>query len=305
MRSTFIETLVKLAKKDKRIYLLTGDLGFGVLEKFRDSFPSRFLNMGVAEANMVGVAAGLALSGKIPYVYSIATFLTMRAFEQIRNDVCYQNLNVKLIGVGSGLTYSFYGATHQPIDDVGVIRSLPNMVIVSPGDPIETDLATKFSLAHQGPVYLRLAGKGEPTIHSEKPFFKLGQGITLIKGHDLTIMATGNILENAYLATKQLSQKGISARLISMPFIKPIDKKIILEAASQTKAIFTVEEHSLIGGLGSAVAEVLAEDNRSKILFKRIALPDEYPPIVGSRQYLREKYGLSVDEIVKYILKFL
>lgn len=303
MRTAFVESLIDLAEQDKRIFLLTGDLGYAVLEKFQQTFPDRFVNMGVAEANMIGAAAGLALSGKIPYVYSIATFPVMRGLEQIRNDICYQNLNVRIVGVGSGLTYSLYGATHQSIDDMAVMRSLPNMTVISPGDPIETDLAVRFSLKHPGPVYLRIAAKGEPNIHSKKPNFKLGQGITITKGNDLTIMAIGNILQNAQLAAAELSKEGISVRLISMPFIKPIDEKIILKAARETKAIFTIEEHSLVGGLGSAVAEVLAESDTPKILFKRIALPDQYPPEVGSRAYLREIYGLSTGKIVKNILK--
>jgi len=302
MRIAFVKSLIKLAKRDERIFLLTGDLGYGVLEGFQEAFPDRFLNVGVAEANMVGVAAGLALSEKTPYIYSISTFLVMRALEQIRNDICYQNLNVKIVGVGSGLTYSLYGATHQPIDDLGVIRALPNMVILSPGDPLETAAAVDFSLKYQGPVYLRLAGKGEPKIHGSRPLLKLGQGINLKQGKDITLMATGSLLANAFLASEQLIKKGISVCLISMPFVKPIDKKIILKAARETKAIFTLEEHSLIGGLGTAAAEVLAEANIPKVLFKRIALPDQYPPEIGSRAYLREKYGLSVDGIVKKIL---
>ncbi|MFH0863466.1 MAG: transketolase C-terminal domain-containing protein [Candidatus Gottesmanbacteria bacterium] len=301
MRTAFVNSLIKLADKDKRVVLLTGDLGYGVLEKFRDKFPDRFLNCGVAEANMVGVAAGMAVSGKIPYVYSIGTFLIMRAFEQIRNDICYQNLNVKLIGVGCGLTYSLYGATHQPIEDVGITRCLPNLVIISPGDPVEVDLATKFSLKHQGPLYLRIGSVGEPTIHKKQPNFRFGQGITLVSGKDITIIASGNMLENAYQAAIDLNKKGISTKLISMPFIKPIDKDLILKAARETKAIFTIEEHFITGGLGTAVAEVLAESSQ-KVFLRRIALPDKYPSEIGSRQYLREIYGLTVEHIVKTIM---
>jgi len=303
MRTTFIESLTKLAEKDNRIFLLTGDLGYGVLEKFRENFPDRFFNMGVAEQNMIGTAAGLGLSGKIPYVYSIATFPVMRALEQIRNDVCYQKLNVRIVGVGSGLTYSLYGATHQSIDDMNMMRGLPNMVVISPGDPIEVESAVNFSLKHQGPIYIRIAAKGEPNIHREKPVFNLGQGIVVNQGKDLTLMVTGNMLANAQLAVEELTKKSISVRLVSLPFIKPIDKEIILKAAKETKAIFTFEEHNIIGGLGSAVAEVLTEAGTS-IKFKRIGLPDIYPPEVGSWAYLRDNYGLSVDKVVKNILRF-
>lgn len=302
MRIAFVKSLINLAKKDKRIFLLTGDLGYGVLEEFQKNFPDRFFNMGVAEQNMIGAAAGLALSGKIPYVFSIATFPVMRGLEQIRNDVCYQNLNVKFIGVGSGLTYSLYGATHQAIDDVAVMRALPNMTVVSPGDPIETDLTVKYSLKHQGPFYFRIASKGDPNIHSKKPIFKLGQGIIVTNGNDLTIMATGNILANVYSAVQELLKEGLNVRLISMPFIKPIDRNIILKAAKETKAIFTIEEHNIIGGLGSAIAEVLAEANIA-IPFQRIALPDIYPPEVGGWAYLRNLYGLSPKKLTQTILK--
>jgi len=303
MRLAFTDTLIKLAKKDKRIFLLTGDLGYAVLEGFIEKHPKRFFNMGVAEQNMVGVAAGLALSGKIPYVFSIATFPVMRALEQIRNDVCYQNLNVKIIGVGSGLTYSLYGATHQSIDDVNMMRGLPNMTVISPGDPLEVKAAIEFSLKHQGPVYIRIAAKGEPNIHNKSFNFEVGKGIVINKGEDITLMVSGNMLANANLAAQELEKKGISVRLISMPFVKPIDKQIILKAAKETKAIFTFEEHSIIGGLGSAVAEVLAESNIPKVLFKRIGLPDVYPSEIGNWDYLREKYGFSSDKLAKNILR--
>jgi len=302
MRLAFTDTLIKLAKKDERIFLLTGDLGYAVLEGFIEKYPKRFFNMGVAEQNMVGVAAGLALSGKIPYVFSIATFPVMRALEQIRNDVCYQNLNVKIIGVGSGLTYSLYGATHQSVDDINMMRGLPNMTIISPGDPLEVKAAVEFSYKHQGPTYIRIAAKGEPNIHTKNFKFEIGKGIIINKGKDVTLMVTGNMLANANLAVQELEKKGISVRLISMPFIKPIDKKVILEAAKETKAIFTFEEHSIIGGLGSAVAEILAESNIS-VLFKRIGLPDVYPSEIGNWDYLRDVYGFSPNKLVESILK--
>ena len=302
MRLAFTNSLIKVAQTDENIFLLTGDLGYGVLEGFIEKFPDRFFNMGVAEQNMIGTAAGLALSGKIPYVFSIATFPIMRGLEQIRNDVCYQNANVKIIGVGSGLTYSLYGATHQPIDDIAMTRALPNMVVISPGDPIETKLAVEFSAKHQGPVYIRIAAKGEPDIHSKEPKFELGKGIIVDNGDDVTLFVTGNMLANAKDAAQKLEEKGISVRLISMPFIKPIDKKVILEAAKETKAIFTIEEHNIIGGLGTAIAEVLAESDES-ISFKRIALPDAFPSEIGGWAYLRKLYGLSPEGMVETVFK--
>jgi len=303
MRLAFTDALIKLAKKDKRIFLLTGDLGYGVLEEFQKKFSDRFFNMGVAEQNMVGTAAGMALSGKIPYVFSIATFPVMRALEQMRIDVCYQNLNVKFIGVGSGLTYSLYGATHQAIDDMAMTRALPNMTVISPGDPLEVKAAVEFSHKHQGPVYIRIAAKGEPNIHKKKPELKLGKGFVIKKGKDLTLIVAGNILANAQKAIELLKEEGVSVRLISMPFVKPIDKQLILKAAKETKAVFTFEEHSIIGGLGSAVAEVLAESNAPKVLFKRIGLPDVYPSEIGGWDYMRNLYGLSPKKIAGTISK--
>lgn len=301
MRAAFVKTLVKIAEKDERVFLLTGDLGYGVLEPFSEAFPSRYFNMGVAEANMIGMSAGMAFSGKIPYVFSIATFLTMRGFEQIRNDVCYQKRNVKFIGVGSGLTYSCYGATHQSIDDIAVMRSLPNMVVLAPGDPIEVKEAIKFSAKYKGAVYIRLASKGEPIIHNKKIKFSLGKGILIKDGDDLTVMATGNMLENAYLACQKLGKRGLSIRLISMPFLKPIDDEVIMKATKETKAIFTIEEHCAIGGLGSAVADVLAQSNIHGANFHKISLPDTFPHQVGDRTYLRNIYGLTPDKIVRKI----
>jgi len=302
MRLAFTNSLIQAAQKDKNIFLLTGDLGYNVLEGFIEKFPDRFFNMGVAEQNMIGTAAGLALSGKIPYIFSIATFPIMRGLEQIRNDICYQNLNVKIIGVGASLTYSLYGATHQAIDDVAMTRALPNMVVISPGDPIETKLAVEFSAKHQGPVYIRIAAKGEPNIHSREPKFELGKGILMNKGKDLTLFVTGNMLASAKEITQELIKRDISVRLISLPFIKPIDKQIILKAARETRAIFTFEEHNIIGGLGSAVAEILAEANIN-VYFKRIALPDAFPSEIGSWSYLRELYSLSPQKVVQTILR--
>lgn len=303
MRRQFINTLTELARKDNRIFLLTGDLGFSFFEEFRKEFPKRFFNVGVAEANMVGIAAGLALSGKIVFIYSIVPFVTMRCFEQIRNDLCSQNLNVRIVGVGGGLCYGSAGMTHHSIEDIAIMRALPNMTVVCPGDSFEVEMAVKEALSWEGPVYLRLGKGGEPKIHSDIPNFKIGKGIIIKNGNDITIMSTGNILYMAKQITDKLTNENISVRLISMHTVKPLDKKIIIESSRETKAIFTLEEHSLIGGLGSAVAEVLAEEGTKKALFKRFSLPDSYCREVGSHEYLREKNKLSVDQITDNILK--
>lgn len=303
MRPTFIKTLIDLAKKDEKIFLLVGDLGYGVVESFQEQFPRRFINMGVAEQNMIGAAAGLAMSGKIPIVYSIVTFAALRPLEFIRNDVCFQNLNVKIVGVGAGLTYSQYAVTHQAIDDLAILRILPNLVILNPGDPIETRLATIAALKHVGPVYIRIGKKGEPNVHKKDFSFVIGKAITLKNGKDFTVIATGNILENTAKAVALLEKSGFSVRFLSMPTIKPIDQETIKKAAKETKAIFTVEETFDIGGLGTATAEVLAESGFSK-LFKKIAIPNHYPKEIGSQNYLRGIYGLQPDQIAATIKKY-
>ena len=259
MRIAFINTLSEIARQDKRVILLTGDLGFSVFEKYIEELPRQFLNMGVAEQNMTGVAAGLAMEGKIPIIYSIVPFATMRNFEQIRNDICYQNLNVKIVGVGAGFSYGPYGHTHHGLEDIGILRTLPNLVILAPGDPLEVKLATQAMLKHKGPVYLRLGKAGEPNVHEKLLQFKIGKGIIIIKGNDITLVATSTMLYRGCEVVKELEKKGIKTRLVSMHTIKPVDTELIHDSAQKTKAIFTLEEHSLIGGLGSAVAEVLAE----------------------------------------------
>lgn len=298
MRQEFINTLIKLAKKDNKVFLLTGDLGFSVLENFREKFPKRFFNMGVAEQNMIGVAAGLALSGKTVFVYSIVPFLTMRCFEQIRNDLCHQNLNVKLVGIGGGLSYGPLGYTHHALCDIAIMRVLPNMKVFAPGDPFEAERVAEIAAFSEGPAYIRLGKSNEPKIHPKSLHFNIGKGIVLRNGRDITIFATGNMLYSAKLVVDKLSGKNIDARLVSMPTIKPLDKNIILKAAKETKAIFTIEEHGLIGGLGSAVADILSANNTNNIIFKSIGVNDEHAGVVGGQNYLRSYF--KIDETAIY-----
>jgi len=301
MREAFITTLTELARENENIFLLTGDLGFSVFEKFRGEFPGRFFNIGVAEANMASIAAGLALSGKTAFIYSIVPFVTMRCFEQITNDICYQNLNVKIIGVGGGLCYGSAGPTHHSITDIAVMRALPNMTVICPGDPIETELAVKSSVTHQGPIYIRLGKGHDPQIYCRPPRFKIGEAVVLEEGRDVTLIATGNMLPVAKDAAEKLKEYGLGVRLISMHTVKPIDEKSILKAGRETKAIFTIEEHSLVGGLGSAAAEIIAESN-FKVFFKKIALPNVFVKDLGSQDYLREKNDLSAGKIAAKVL---
>ncbi|MCK9265613.1 1-deoxy-D-xylulose-5-phosphate synthase [bacterium] len=304
MRQTFINTLMELSRENKEIFLLTGDLGFSVFEKFKEQFPRRFFDVGVAEQNMIGIASGLALSGKIAFAYSIIPFLTMRCFEQIRNDICYQSTNVKLVGVGAGFAYGSAGFTHYAIEDIGIMRMLPNMVVVSPADTLEMELTVRRSIEHNGPVYIRI-GRARETIYSTKQNFKLGIGITVKEGKDITIFSTGDILENVIKVAEKLTECNISSRVISMHTVKPIDKEIILKATKETRAIFTVEEHSVNGGLGSAVAEILSDYSCRNVLFKRIGISEIFVKEVGDYKYLREKHNLSANAIFKTIIGLL
>jgi len=304
VRIAFVNTLQELAKKNKNIMLLTGDLGYSVFERYIKLFPKQFINMGVAEQNMTGVAAGLAIENKTPFIYSIVPFITMRNFEQIRNDICYQNLNVKIIGVGAGFSYGPYGHTHHGLEDIGILRTLANLTIICPGDPIETELAVKKAIEIKGPVYIRLGRAGEAIVHDKRPKFSIGKGLIIKEGKDITIIATGNMLGIGLEVSKKLKNRGISVRLISMHTIKPFDSEIIIDSVKKTKAIFSLEEHSIIGGLGSAVSEVLAE-NKISTRFKRLGVPDRFTKEIGDQEYMRKVNGLSIDSIVEVILKSL
>lgn len=297
MRTAFIRTIERLAADDPRVVLVTGDLGFGVVERFAERFPDRFVNAGVAEQGMTGIAAGMAQSGKVVFTYSIANFPTLRCLEQIRNDVCYHRADVKIVAVGGGLAYGALGYSHHGVEDLAVMRALPGMTVVAPGDPIEAELATWAVARHPGPCYLRLGKAGEQRCHSGYPAFTLGKALTLREGSDCTLISTGAMLPVVLDAAILLERAGIECRVLSMHTIKPLDTSAILRAAAETEAIVTVEEHSLIGGLGSAVAEVLAEHPDPRARLVRIGLPSECVEEVGSQEHLRAVYGLTPEAI--------
>lgn len=305
MRTAFIETLFTLAKNDDRIVLITGDLGFRVVTPFMEHLPQQFVNAGVAEQNMTGMAAGMAFSGKIVFTYSIANFPTLRCLEHIRNDVCYPNANVKIVAIGGGFAYGAMGITHHAVEDMGVMRMLPDMVIVAPGDPVETRKATRAVYEHNGPCYLRLGKAGEPTVHKTDIEFRLGKAIKLREGKDVTLISTGAMLQTAIRVGEQMETMGLSMRILSMHTLKPLDEQAVIDAACETRAIATLEEHSIIGGLGSAVAEVLAEKEDIKVPFKRIGLPSSFSTHVGSQEYLRLQHGLTDESIIKSLLLLL
>ena len=303
MRNIFIKNLIEAARQDPSIYLLTADLGFQALEKFESEFPERFINVGVAESNMIGIATGLALTGKKVYVYSIVPFVTLRCLEQVRNNICHNNLNVKLVGVGGGFNYGNQGISHNTIEDLAVMRVLPNMMVLCPADPVEADIIGRKIFEYAGPAYICLGKAGKKQVYDTIPEFSFGRGILVNDGKDLTIMCIGNIIDSVIAVRNNLECKGISVRIISMPCLKPFDNDIIKKAAKETKAIFTIEERSKIGGLGEAVAGVLMEAGFPGILFKMFAVSDDCHTDVGSHEYLKEKKGLGSDFITEEIIK--
>lgn len=297
MRTTFIQTLIELAEQDDTIWLLCGDLGYSVLEPFAARFPDRYLNVGVAEQNMIGIAAGLALSGKQVFCYSIANFPIMRCLEQIRNDVCYHNLAVRIVAVGGGLAYGAAGYTHHAVEDIGVMRILPNMTVLAPGDPVETALAVRAIVRHHGPCYLRLGKANEPTVHSTAPNFEIGKAILVRPGSDVTLIATGGALALTVAAAARLEEQGYSARVLSMPSVTPLDTAAVDLAAIETRGIITVEEHGR-GGLGAEIAEHLAQYG-PQTRFSPIHLAQLPPGAVGAQDYLRTQGGVSAGAIIE------
>lgn len=303
MRNAFIKTLTELAADDARIMFITGDLGFGVIEEFQQRFPKQFVNAGVAEQNMTGLAAGLALSGKIVFTYSIGNFPTLRCFEQIRNDVCYHHLNVNIVTVGGGFAYGALGSSHHATEDLAVMRALPGMTVIAPGDPVETTLATRAAVNINGPCYLRLSRSNDPIVHPSPPAFEIGKAVQLREGHDLTLISTGGMLPITMKVADLLSDRGVQARALSMHTVKPIDEEAILRAGKETPLVVTIEEHQIGGGLGGAVAEVLLEsDLPEKPRLKRIGLNDTFATVIGSQDFLRAQHGLSAEKIVQTIL---
>lgn len=296
MRTAFIEQLCLLAEADENIWLVCGDLGYSVLEAFSSRFPNRYLNAGVAEQNMTGIAAGLALAGKTVFTYSIANFPVMRCLEQIRNDVCYHNLNVKIVAVGGGLAYGSHGYTHHAVEDLAVMSVMPNMTVVAPGDPTEARAATSALASTPGPAYLRLGKAGEPVLHSDSIAFKIGRALELQDGNDVTLISTGGMLGSTIEAARKLQDNGRSVRLLSMPTLVPLDAEAIRRAARETSAMITIEEHG-VGGLGTMTAEVLAGTDH-RVPFYAVRLGSTPVKVAGSQEQLRAAQGVSVEGIV-------
>ncbi|MBU0673289.1 MAG: hypothetical protein KJ950_01445 [Proteobacteria bacterium] len=306
MRQAFLKTLIECLASDPAILLLSSDTGFHVFDDFQRDYPAHYLNVGISEAAMIGMAAGLALSGRKVMAYAIAPFATFRCLEQIRVDLCCQNLPVMVVGVGAGLTYGPAGPTHHTIEDIAVMKALPNMTVFCPGDPWETEAAVRAGLTLDGPCYLRLGKSSEPLVHQQAPSFRVGEGILLCPGKDLAILSTGTMLAAAVEVADRLSEvHGISAELISMPTVKPIDRRLIGEAAERFPLLVTMEEHNVLGGFGSAVADAILEVGPTATRLLKFGIPDVYSDIAGSQEYLRAKYGLDPKTMVTRILEVL
>lgn len=301
MRTAFLDELYALARADRRIVFVTGDLGFSVVERFAAELPDQFVNAGVAEQNMTSLAAGMALCGKTVFTYSIANFPTLRCLEQVRNDVCYHAADVKVIAVGGGFAYGAMGASHHATEELGVMRMLPEMVVVAPADPLEARAATRALVAHRGPCYMRLGKAGEPQVHTGPIDFQLGRALQVRDGSALTLIATGGMLKPAVAAAERLAERGLAARVLSMHTLKPLDEEAVRAAARETGAILTLEQHSVIGGLGSAVAEVLAELDGPRPRFRRLGLPSAFAPAVGSQSWLEAQHGLDEAGVLRAV----
>lgn len=303
MRDTFVKTLINEAKKNPNIELITGDLGFGVLQPYIDALPNQFTDAGIAEQAMTSIAAGMAREGKIVVNYSIGNFPTLRCLEQIRNDCCYHDANVKVVAIGGGFTYGSLGMSHHATDDISVMRGLPNLTILAPGDAYESEACTKYMLNHDGTFYLRLdRGGGLPIHNHEFDIDKIIRGLKIREYmKDAVILATGGILSVANEVSKNLE-----ITLYSFPMVKPMCKETIEELAKKYSHIITLEENNVLGGFGSAVCEIVAEMNGPKAIVHKIGIEDCYSTIVGSQTYLRDVYGLSPSKVeakIKDLLK--
>ena len=307
MRDAFTAALHQLAKNDPNLFLITGDLGFGVLKPYWETYPHQFFNAGISEQAMTGMAAGMALSGKTVFTYSIGNFPTLRCLEQIRNDCAYHHANVKVVCVGGGFVYGSLGMSHHATEDMAILRALPDVTVFTPGDPMEVHAIMPALTYHQGTCYLRLGRGGEPTLHT-KPIenYRIGQGLILKEGRDAAVLSAGGILSQTTAAAELLEKEGIHAAVYSFPTIKPIDEALIKRLAKEMPLLVTVEEHTIIGGLGGAVAEIVGDMIGDRARVMRIGMQDAYATIVGSQQYLREQYGLdgaSIAEKTKQALK--
>ena len=297
MRDAFTRALMREAAKDPKLTLVTGDLGFGVLKPFWETYPDQFVNAGIAEQGMTGLAAGLAMTGRTVLTYSIGNFPTLRCIEQIRNDCAYHNANVKVVCVGGGFVYGSLGMSHHATEDMAILRALPGVTVFTPGDPHEVEAVVPVMLNTPGTCYLRLGRGGEPYLHGGPiEGYTAPRALTLREGKDVALLSAGGILTQTVGAAKLLEEQGVSAEVVSFPCLKPIDRKKLIELSQRFRHIVTVEEHSIVGGFGSAVCEVIAEEG-ANCRVHRIGMEDVYSTIVGTQDYLRGEYQMDAKAI--------
>ncbi len=303
MRDAFMAALTEQAQQDSRVNLIIADIGFKVVDDFVAKMPDQFLNVGIAEQTMIGVAAGMASLGKRPIAYSLGNFPTIRCLEQIRNDLCYHDLDVTVVSVGAGLAYGTLGYTHHAVEDIALMRALPNMKVYSPADALECRAVVELLPTTPGPKYIRLGKNKEPRIHEVQPDLSTGAPVLVRDGSDVTLIVVGPIVTQAIEAADALAKQGVSVRLLTCPVIKPLNIAAIRDAAAGTVGIVTLEEHTLMGGFGSAVLEALAV-NGWRIPVLPLALNDAAAATVGGQEYLREHNGLATDSVIARIADF-
>ncbi|OIO22702.1 hypothetical protein COT30_03440 [Candidatus Micrarchaeota archaeon CG08_land_8_20_14_0_20_49_17] len=307
MRKMFVKTLLELSEANPQLMVVTADLGYSVFEQFIQAKPQNYLNVGVAEADMIGISAGLALSGKHPIAYSITPFATARCLEQIRMDICYHELPVIIVGTGAGLSYGTLGPTHHGTEDLALMRALPNMTVTAPCDSLELSQVFRQLFKSKKPGYMRIGRSNEPEVYTtgEKPRVALGKGVVAADfGNEFAIISCGNLVSTGLQVAESLRAKGIKGKLVSMHTIKPLDGKLVTELGAKMP-IITLEEHSIIGGLGSAVAECLMDSGVSPPAFRRLALPDSFQKKIGTQEFLRKANGIDAQSVEKEILRLL
>jgi transketolase len=306
MRERCLKTITELAREDDRVVFVGSDLGAGAMNDFRAEFPDRFFMEGVAEQNLVGLAAGLAMEGRVVYLNTIATFLTRRCYEQIAVDLCMHNANVRLVANGGGVVYAPLGPTHLATEDLAILRALPNMTILAPADAEEMARAVRATLNHAGPVYIRVAKGHDPVVTTETGEFRIGRAVPMRDGHDALIVTTGIGLQLSLAAADRLTDAGIDAAVLHLPTVKPLDAEALAAAAERVPAVVTVEEHSVVGGLGSAVAEFLAEnDLLAGRKFRRVGFPDVFPSGYGDQAGMMRRHGLSAEAVADRVRELL
>jgi transketolase len=301
MRNAFAAEVTALAVADPRVVLLSGDIGNRLFDPFKARCPGRFYNCGVAEANMMSMAAGMAMCGLRPIAYTITPFITTRCLEQIRVDVCYHHVPVIIVGTGSGLSYASLGATHHSCEDIAFLRCLPHMTVICPGDPVEVTLALRAALAYGEPVYLRIGKKGEPIVHHQPVDFAIGKAITVRSGKEVCLLSTGNTLAVAVRAAEELDKQGISAQVASFHTVKPLDEAFLTDAFTRFRVIAAVEEHSCLGGFGSSIAEWLVDRLPQPAYLLRLGTADAFLHEAGNQDYARKIFGLTAEKIASRV----